>query len=249
MNETRIDTAQSPNPVVGQSLTLGQRLRSARKGKALSLDQAAHFLHLEQPVLAALEEERYTEVGAPVFVRGHLRNYARLLELPEEIVLDAYRQADPRAEAPQKIARDLEEPLRSPPGPWAVAVAVVLLLLVAVITYVSRDTAVPAPASAVTPLGVTGEMAPPVVIEVTPDAVAGPPDEGSVSPTAATGASDTVVTSPEPLSAAPATSPPSAGDAPGAPATATATGSALNDVPGAAPAAGGNASSPDAVTE
>ena len=63
------------------ALGLGERLRSARKARALTLEQAAFTLRLEASVLRALEDERYAALGAGVFVRGHLKAYAKLLDL------------------------------------------------------------------------------------------------------------------------------------------------------------------------
>lgn len=138
--ENRIDSA----------LGLGERLRSARRARAVSLEQAARSLHLEEPVLQALEDERFADVGAPVFVRGHLRNYARLLGLPEEVVLEAYRAADPASDAVPRIARDREQPLAASPGPFAVA-AFVGVVVVAVVVWVlgSRSPAPPPPVATV----------------------------------------------------------------------------------------------------
>ncbi len=65
------------------ALGLGERLRSARKARALTLEQAAFSIRLEASVLRALEDERYEVLGAAVFVRGHLKAYARLLGLSE----------------------------------------------------------------------------------------------------------------------------------------------------------------------
>jgi len=47
----------------GQStqLGMGERLRSARKGRALSLDHVAEALHLDEAVVLALEEERVAQ--------------------------------------------------------------------------------------------------------------------------------------------------------------------------------------------
>jgi cytoskeleton protein RodZ len=126
MVETRIETA----------LGLGERLRSARKARALSVEQAAAILRLEDTVLLALEDERFETLGAPVFVRGHLRAYARLLGLAEEQVLSAYRAADPAADRPPALARDREKPLSESPGPLAIAVGVGLAVLVMLAIYV-----------------------------------------------------------------------------------------------------------------
>lgn len=134
------------------ALGLGERLRSARKARALTLDQAAGALHLEPAILVALEEERFATLGAPVFVRGHLRAYARLLELSEEAVLEAYRAADPTSRELPRVARKLEAPVRQSPGPWLIVAFIVLLLFAVVLTYVAQDEAPPAEPVLITPL-------------------------------------------------------------------------------------------------
>jgi cytoskeleton protein RodZ len=57
----------------------GQLLRQAREQAGLSLPDIAARLKMPLKVLQALEEERWERLGAPVFVRGQLRSYARLL--------------------------------------------------------------------------------------------------------------------------------------------------------------------------
>lgn len=44
--------------------------------------QAAEKLHVDSRMLEALETEHFDIFGAPVFVRGHLRNYADLVGEP-----------------------------------------------------------------------------------------------------------------------------------------------------------------------
>lgn len=129
------------------ALGLGERLRSARKARALTLEQAAFTLRLEVPVLQALEDERYTALGAAVFVRGHLKAYARLLGLSEEAVLAAYRAADPAADAPPKVTRELEKPLTTTPGPLATAAAVAFVLLAMLLLYLLGAGDGPAPST------------------------------------------------------------------------------------------------------
>ena len=62
-------------------LGLGERLRSARKARALSVAQVAESLRLEEASVVALEDGRFDAMGAPVFVRGHLKRYAQLVGL------------------------------------------------------------------------------------------------------------------------------------------------------------------------
>jgi hypothetical protein len=67
---------------------LGQVLKAAREKRGTTLSEAAGKLRVDVAVLEALEGERFDELGAPVFVRGHLRHYAELLgEAPDAITL------------------------------------------------------------------------------------------------------------------------------------------------------------------
>jgi cytoskeleton protein RodZ len=102
----------------GPGLGLGERLRSARKAKALSVQQVADALHLEEASVVALEEGRFEVMGAPVFVRGHLRRYACLVGLSPEAVLDAYRAAAPSSDTLPSLARPRAQDEAVRAGPW-----------------------------------------------------------------------------------------------------------------------------------
>ncbi|MGA9854708.1 MAG: RodZ domain-containing protein [Gammaproteobacteria bacterium] len=73
---------------------LGAALRSAREARGLSVHKAALDMHVSDDIIEALEHEDFASLGAPIFVRGHLRNYARLLGLPEDQILAAEHTAD-----------------------------------------------------------------------------------------------------------------------------------------------------------
>jgi cytoskeleton protein RodZ len=74
-----------------RSSGIGARLQAARERADLSVVAAAEQLHVDPNVLSALEGERFGELGAPVYVRGHLRHYAQLLKesVPELLALYA----------------------------------------------------------------------------------------------------------------------------------------------------------------
>lgn len=65
----------------------GQQLREAREAAGLSIDDVGHRLRMPVHVIAALEAEQWQRLGAPVFVRGQLRSYARLLGVDLEPLL------------------------------------------------------------------------------------------------------------------------------------------------------------------
>ena len=59
----------------------GERLRLAREASGLSVDDVAARLHMPARVVKSLEAEDWSRLGAPVFVRGQVRSYSRLLGL------------------------------------------------------------------------------------------------------------------------------------------------------------------------
>jgi cytoskeleton protein RodZ len=65
--------ANGPAP---EARTIGQRLRAGRERAGLSVAASAEKLHLDPKVIEALEADRFAELGASVYVRGHLRRYA-----------------------------------------------------------------------------------------------------------------------------------------------------------------------------
>ncbi|MBS0579741.1 MAG: DUF4115 domain-containing protein [Proteobacteria bacterium] len=61
------------------SADIGARLRAAREKKGLTILQSAEKLHMDARLLEALEAGDFASLGAPVYVRGHLRRYAELV--------------------------------------------------------------------------------------------------------------------------------------------------------------------------
>lgn len=59
---------------------IGERLRQARVRAGISPAEAGAKLKMPTHVIEALEREDWARIGAPVFVRGHLRSYAKLLD-------------------------------------------------------------------------------------------------------------------------------------------------------------------------
>ncbi|CAN5585586.1 DUF4115 domain-containing protein [soil metagenome] len=65
----------------GAAAGCGQRLRKAREAAGLSVADVAIRLKMPARVVESLEAEDWGRLGAPVFVRGQLRSYGRLLGL------------------------------------------------------------------------------------------------------------------------------------------------------------------------
>lgn len=82
-------------------MTPGQRLRQAREQLGYSQAQVAERLCLKNSVVRALEEDTLTSELAPTFIRGYVRSYARLVNLPEQEMVAAINAVLPAEPAPQ----------------------------------------------------------------------------------------------------------------------------------------------------
>jgi cytoskeleton protein RodZ len=102
---------------------IGARLRSARERSRLTILQAAERLHLDPDVLEALEAENFAALGAPVYVKGHLRHYAELVGEPVEALFDLYSQGT-RVPQPDltRIPQPLEDDARRLVAPAVIVV-------------------------------------------------------------------------------------------------------------------------------
>jgi len=94
------------------SESLGERFRAAREARGLSLSDAADQIRIRSVYLAAIEEETWNTIGAPVYIRGFLRTYARFLGLDPEEAVGAFNRTQPADGLPQSAAR---EPARDAP--------------------------------------------------------------------------------------------------------------------------------------
>jgi cytoskeleton protein RodZ len=91
----------------------------------------AQQLHLSKTMVQALEEENYDILPARVFVRGYYRNYARLVNVPEEVVLTEFEKRCPEGEdcsVPPAVAQGVKKEIRSSHGvvrlvSWLVVIA------------------------------------------------------------------------------------------------------------------------------
>src|SRR3954465_4763529 len=126
MDETAVEAA----PAAPRSI--GERLRAGRERAGLSVAAAAEKLHLDIKVIEALEADRFAELGASVYVRGHLRRYADFVGEPGAELVAAYtaREAKP---PPPDLTQVPHPERRSDPRrlvtPLAALACVVVLML------------------------------------------------------------------------------------------------------------------------
>lgn len=140
----------SPEDAAGP--VAGMRLAAARRDQQISLDEVVKELHLDEPKVRALEQNRFESLGAPVFARGHLRKYAMLVGISAEEAIAEYESLNQAAGEPPLVRKHGR---RQPPGfvtgPRIALIAVVALLGAIYWWFFAREPAAPAPEASVEP--------------------------------------------------------------------------------------------------
>ena len=93
----------------------GTMLKEARETRGLTLAEVAAMTRIPRTTLLHLEQDRFDELTADVFVRGHLRNYARELGLDSESLVRSYERAANLANAMD--SREIRRAAALPEGP------------------------------------------------------------------------------------------------------------------------------------
>lgn len=108
----------------------GPRLRLGREAVNLSIEEVSARLHLDARTIANLEDDRYDQLPAPTFVRGYLRSYARLLNLPAQPIVDGF---DRRGLEPPALIADIStsDETTSADAPMRIMTVAIVLVLAA----------------------------------------------------------------------------------------------------------------------
>jgi cytoskeleton protein RodZ len=157
-NTPSAGAADSPTPA--STLPAGTLLRQAREAAGMSIDAAAQQLKLHPRQVKAIEDGEFALLPGRTFVRGFVRNYARLLRLDADRVLDALpgAAAAPALESPTlhetaQTMGELPTSERARPGwtRWAIPLTLVAVVAAAAIYEFVRgqDTRRAAPPPAV----------------------------------------------------------------------------------------------------
>jgi cytoskeleton protein RodZ len=115
------------------SRTLGEMLRSARLAHDLTLEQLSTELRIEAKQLNALEENRFEQIGVPVFVKGYLKQYGLRLGIDVRDLLALYYKQTTLADVEVQPSRSIK--LRDERSIASWVVLAVVLVLVVVLAY------------------------------------------------------------------------------------------------------------------
>lgn len=93
---------------VANQPTAGYILSQRREKLGLDVEKCASSLKISPQKLEALEADDYSAFTSDLFVRGYLRNYAKLVELPIDDVLASYQQTQDTSAVPAAEAAAMQ---------------------------------------------------------------------------------------------------------------------------------------------
>jgi len=120
---------EHPGADAALAATPGATLAAARAAQGLSIAEVAEQMRISPRQVEAIESDRYAELPGAVFVRGFVRNYARLLKLDPVPLLHAL-EPELGGEVPlraHEIAGTLPEAARRDHGRWWLALIVIVV--------------------------------------------------------------------------------------------------------------------------
>lgn len=86
----------SPNNTEQKQVPFGARLRTAREALGLDRKDAAAQLRLNENIIIMLEKDKYPTDLPTTFVRGYIRAYGKLLQIPENEIKAAIEPIQPK---------------------------------------------------------------------------------------------------------------------------------------------------------
>ena len=73
----------------------GQELSKRRRKRDLSINDVAREIKIESSVIKKIESDEFHSIGAPVFVKGYLRQYSSLVGADDGLIIKKYNELNP----------------------------------------------------------------------------------------------------------------------------------------------------------
>ena len=90
-------------------IALGKELAKIRLEKKLSIKEIAREIRVDSSIIKKIEKNDFESMGAPVFVKGYLRQYAVFIGMDADKVLERYNQLNPKEDIPPVINDSVQQ--------------------------------------------------------------------------------------------------------------------------------------------
>lgn len=123
-------------------VTLGSLLKTAREKMGLSIAETAVKLHLRPFIVENIEADNFTNIASSTYVRGYVKNYARMVGADISLIEDCLTRQVPTVTEPamQSFSRKTTHQARDTKLKWLSFFIVIVLLGLLVVWWMQKST-------------------------------------------------------------------------------------------------------------
>ena len=110
-------------------INCGDRLANKRKEKELSVNQVAREIKIEPHVIEMIENNDFESIGAPVFVKGYLRQYSELVSLDPDLIIEKYNAINSIEDSPPIVNDSVDQISKYVLTPRIILIAIFVILI------------------------------------------------------------------------------------------------------------------------
>ena len=110
-------------------INCGERLANKRSEKELSVNQVAREIKIEPHVIEMIENNDFDSIGAPVFVKGYLRQYSELVGLDPDLIIEKYSAINSIEDSPPIVNDSVDQISKYVLTPKIILIAIFVILI------------------------------------------------------------------------------------------------------------------------
>ena len=110
-------------------ISCGEMLANKRSEKELSINQVAREIKIEPHVIEMIENNDFESIGAPVFVKGYLRQYSELVGLDPDLIIEKYSAINSIEDSPPIVNDSVDQISKYVLTPKIILIAIFVILI------------------------------------------------------------------------------------------------------------------------
>ena len=110
-------------------ISCGERLANKRSEKELSINQVAREIKIEPRFIEMIENNDFQSIGAPVFVKGYLRQYSELVDLDPDLIIEKYTAINSIEDSPPIVNDSVDQISKYVLTPKIILIAIFVILI------------------------------------------------------------------------------------------------------------------------
>ena len=111
-------------------ISCGEVLAQKRSESELSINQVAREIKIESHVIEKIENNDFQSIGAPVFVKGYLKQYSELVNLDPDLIIDKYNAINSNEDSIPIVNDSIEQISRYVITPKIIFIIFVVVLII-----------------------------------------------------------------------------------------------------------------------